>query len=385
MSKISPPEKERLSPKRVILIFLFSVVIITIAASILQFMHNRAAFGIHTNTHDGAVQVEEAIKLLLNGKNPYTENYFDTTMEIMPGLAEMNLENPALYHLIYLPFNIIFSIPFYLASVLMGQTYDQRVVHLFMFLVFVAYILKWPARSLERKLIFLTIFAATPTFFIFFIQGRNDIFVFTLMAIAIYYLEQEKITLSSLALALAVSSKHSSWFILPFYFTYLYYKETKGLPFMQKIRNLFKKTYIFFAVTAAIIIPFLVWDPVSFIDDIVKYPNGTTFMSYPMTGFGFSVLLLKLNVISSPNIYWPFWIPQAIFGLPILYVLLKMQKNNNTVAQMVFNLAVILMAFWLFSRFFNDNYRGFLIMLFLFSLFLVRKPEKISVPAQKQI
>lgn len=385
MPKNPSSESNQITPKKTILIFIFLAVILTIVAAAFQFIYNRHAFGLNGNTHDGAIEVEEAVKFLLQGKNPYTENYFDTPMKDTPGLAEMDFANPALYHLIYLPFNIIFSIPFFLASNFLLHYFDERIVYMFTFLIFAGIILKWPNRSLERKLAFLIIFIANPLFFVFFIQGRNDIFVFTWIALAVYFLEQKNNNLSSLTLALAIASKHSGWFILPFYFAYLYYQEAGNSAFRQKINNILKKTYVFFAATAVLIIPFLVWDYSSFIDDIVKYPNGTTFMSYPVTGFGFSQLTLKLNLISSPNEYWPFWIPQAILGLPILYILLKMQKNNNTASQMIFNLSVILLTFWLFSRFFNNNYIGFLTMLFLFSIFLIKKPEKTSLPAQNPL
>ena len=142
------------------------------------------------------------------------------------------------------------------------------------------------------------------------------------------------------------------------------------------------KTRVFFAVTALIIVPFLIWDYNSFIDDIFRYSNGTALHSYPIGGgggsgslnLGFSQLVLKLHLVNSSLDYWPFWIPQAIICLPLLYILLKLQKKDNSLGQMIFNFSLLLAGFWAFSRFFNNNYLGFLIVLFLFAVFLNRSP-----------
>lgn len=373
-------KNEILNPKKIILVLIFFIILSSILAATFQQINEKFIYGPYGHTHDGAVEVEESVKFLLKGKNPYTENYFNTPMENMGGLPQMDFVNPALYHLVYLPFNTFFSIPFFIISDLLIHQFDVRIVYIFIFLLFIATILKWPDKSLRRKLVFLSIFAINPLFMMFFIEGRNDIFVFAWTVLAIYFLEQKKYFYSSLALAFAATSKHSSWFILPFYFSYLYYLEANKAAIWQKIKNIYKKTYLFFAASAIIIIPFLIWDYASFADDIFKYANGTAYMSYPITGFGFSQLILQLGLVKSPNDYWPFWIPQVIFSLPLLYILLKMQKNNNTLAQMVFNYSLLLMTFWLFSRFFNDNYIGFLTMLLFFAIFLGKKPNKISLP-----
>lgn len=367
---------ERLNPKKVFLILLFFIVISSVIFAAFRQINDRFILGPYLHIHDGAIQTEEAIKFLLKGKNPYTENYFNTPMDYMGGMAEMNFANPAIYHLVYLPFNILFSIPFYILSIFFIHIFDERFVYVPVFFLFIGLILKWPDKSLKRKLVFLILFTINPLFFSFFVLGRNDIFVFFWIVLSVYFLGRKKYDFSSLALAFAVTSKHSSWFILPFYFSYLYYLETSKASVWQKIKNIYKKTYLFFAASAIIIIPFLIWDYASFIDDIFKYANGTAYMSYPMTGFGFSRLILQTGLAASPNDYWPFWIPQAVFGLPLLWVLVKMQKNNNTLAQIIFNFSLLLMTFWLFSRFFNNNYIGFLIMLFLFAAFLIELPKK---------
>ena len=66
--------------------------------------------------HDGAIQIEEAIKFLLAGKNPYVENYGATPLAQWPFYDPAVGANPALDHLIYLPGVLVVSIPFFWLS-----------------------------------------------------------------------------------------------------------------------------------------------------------------------------------------------------------------------------------------------------------------------------
>ena len=66
--------------------------------------------------HDNVWQVEPAINFLLEGKNPYTQDFFGTDLEKMKYIStttHQRLINPALFHLIKLPFHILLSVPFY--------------------------------------------------------------------------------------------------------------------------------------------------------------------------------------------------------------------------------------------------------------------------------
>ena len=83
---------------------------------------------------DGGLQTEEAIKYLLQGKNPYTEDYIGTPLVNWFHPIEGVEENPALYHNVYLPFSFLFSVPFYLVVKNVTGWYDQRLVYLLLFI-----------------------------------------------------------------------------------------------------------------------------------------------------------------------------------------------------------------------------------------------------------
>ena len=82
-------------------------------------------------THDGGViQTEATIEYLLEGKNPYVEDYVETPMAEW-GFSEFRT---ALYHYPYLPWTFIFSAPFYLLGQALGH-YDQRWIYLLLMAV----------------------------------------------------------------------------------------------------------------------------------------------------------------------------------------------------------------------------------------------------------
>ncbi|HMN31661.1 MAG TPA: hypothetical protein PKE45_26165, partial [Caldilineaceae bacterium] len=87
----------------------------------------RQGSGPASYAHDGGViQTEATIQYLLQGKNPYVEDYVDTPM------AEWGFSRyrTALYHYPYLPWTFLFSAPFKLMSQAVIGWYDQRWVYL---------------------------------------------------------------------------------------------------------------------------------------------------------------------------------------------------------------------------------------------------------------
>lgn len=60
--------------------------------------------------HDIILQLEAAIRFLLDGVNPYKTTYFGTFLE---GWHYSDIQvNPALYHFVMEPFYLLFSVPF---------------------------------------------------------------------------------------------------------------------------------------------------------------------------------------------------------------------------------------------------------------------------------
>lgn len=321
--------------------------------------------------HDNPIQIEISAKYLYQGKNPYGQIY--------PELIKNSIwkENPAVYHIVTLPFYLISSaIILWLTNLFFGL-FDERIVHLLVFLPVVFLICrKRHDLSRENFLILIISFFFNPFFVQFFISGRSDVFVFSWLFFCFYSLFREKIVLASFFLGLAFVSKQSAWIFPPFFFSYIYYQK-KG-KFGIRLKEVLKSTYIFFVVTVIFIVPFLFWNAKGFIDGVYNYPAGTLKTSVLIAGDGFGGLLRGTNLIKT-NQYFPFWIFQAVFVLPIFIFLVKCLKRNLNLHTLIQCYAICLFIFWFFSRFFFENYIGFIIMIFLSSIVFTKQFKGKSV------
>lgn len=317
--------------------------------------------------HDNPIQIETAAKYLYQGKNPYSQTY--------PELIKNTVwkENPAVYHVVTLPFYIISSAGILWLTNFFFGWFDERIVHLIVFLP--AVFLIWRQRynlSKESYLIFLIVFFFNPFFAQFFISGRSDVFVFSWLFYCFYALLNKNNILASFFLALAFMSKQSAWPFVPFFFIYLYFLKKGKLK--TRIQEIMKETYVFFIIVAVFVIPFLIWDAKGFIDGVYNYPAGVLKTSVAIAGFGFGGFLREMKLVKI-NGYFPFWIYQTIFCLPVFVFLIKCLKKNKSILILLQSYAIFLFVFWFFSRFFFENYIGFVIMIFL-SSFLFVKPLK---------
>ena len=318
------------------------------------------------DVHDGQIQIEAALNFLSAGKNPYAKNYTNTKLgEIAPYINTTQgvvLPNPALNHLVYLPFHLLFSLPFQQLFNGIFGFFDERIVYLALFVISLFVLFDLPQKK-ENKFLLTALSVFNPLFLIFMVTGRDDIFVLTWLILTIWCLKKEKITWSAVFLALACTSKQTAWFLVPFYYAYLYLKN-------QNIKNLVKKTWVFPMVFVLLMAPFLLWNPKAFIEDIYSYIAGGLVTSYPINGFGFSVMLYRLGVVKSITDYLPAWIYQIPITGAVFYYLVKRQRRQNTISLMVGNFAILLLVYSFLARFFHDNYVGFIAQLFLISYFL---------------
>jgi hypothetical protein len=328
--------------------------------------------------HDNLQQMEPAVEFLLQGKNPYVEDYFKTEMArsayIMTTQGQVFL-NPALYHVIKLPFHILASVPIHLLAKATVGFYDERMTYLILFVLSLLALFALPDER-RHKFAVTAFYAFNPLFLGFLVSGRDDVFVLSWLIFTFYFLKKDKILLSALMLALACTAKHSAWFLVPFYYAYLYVKhasETGEFSFTRFIKNcwlLLKKTWLLPVVFLAIMLPFVLWNPVAFYQDTISYPAGTLTTSYPINGYGLSVLFYKLGLVKELTDYLPMWVIQIPVTLLLFYLLIKKQIKENNLARMIGSYAILILVYWLFSRFFHDNYVGFVSQLLLISYFL---------------
>ncbi len=327
------------------------VIVPTLAAIVYRHNDSPALY-----LHDGAIQIEEAMKFLLAGKNPYAENYVSTPLAQWPFYDPEVSANPALYHLIYLPGMLLISIPFYLLSQAALGWYDQRFVYLLMLIGLLPLVLL-AARSPRERLGMFMVVGLNPLFTPFFIEGRNDIVVLFWLVSSIIFLQKHHLTWAGVFYALAAASKQTAWFMAPFLLLYVMQAGKPNWHWREGLRRA-RPLLPGLVVLIAVLLPFLWWDAGALIDDAIGYQAGLSAAgtSYPIKSLGLGGLLLGLGVFKHSTDLFPFSILQVAFGGIALLGLLVWQSRNNTLTQAVLNYAILLSVFSFFSRVFNDNH-----------------------------
>jgi hypothetical protein len=352
--------------QRAKLVLVWLIVVSTVVAQSVLLILLRQATGPANYTHDGGViQTEEALKYVLAGKNPYVEDYVNTPM------AEWGLDyKTALYHYPYLPWTFLFSAPFYLFSQAVLGWYDQRFVYL---LLFVITLLLAPRLAQKRadKLGLVMVLGLNPIMGIDVIFGQNDSFVLFWIVLALWLLQlsREKgkdkkwgVVLSVISFGLACASKPTAWFLAPFYFLYLLRGEDISPENLRRVAiPLLRRVVPFTVVLTVLVLPFAVWDWGALVDDVWGWASGVAEVPYQIRGWGFANLILALGLVKSKLDYFPFWIPELLICLPLLFFLLWKQVRTNTLGAVLYGYSALMLVFFYFSRFLNENYLGFIL------------------------
>lgn len=316
--------------------------------------------------HDGGViQTEEAVKYVLDGKNPYHEDYYKTVLdEYYTEYKQDEIKQSLMHHYTYLPLTFLLPVPFYVLSQAAIGWFDMRFIYLLMFIISL-YFLPKLTNSNQNKALFLITFALNPFFTPFVAGGRNEVFLLFWIILSIFFLMRDKPRTASAFLGFAGVTKPTAWFLIPFFLIYILNKHTESMSLKQKISFLIQQTYPLVLIFSIMIFPFLMWDFQSFQEDIFHwdetYPLGGT------PGFGFANLLLYVGY--SKTDYFPFKYVQLILGLPLLYVLLKRQLQNNTISLMLVNYGILSLTLLYFSRFLHDNYIGYVFSILCLGFF----------------
>jgi len=335
----------------------------------------RQAKGAYLCAHDGLIQTEEAVRMLLQGKNPYTENYFGTPLEKAPFPRS---PSPALYHLAYLPFTFLVHVPFADLIWQGGGWYDGRVLYVAMLLLSLLLCVGMAVRD-ERRLALVIALGLNLPLLDFTAEGRNDIVGLCLVLLSLYLAARNRRTLSMVVMGLGCASKQTIWFILPFYALYL----VRGDLSFRSLRQLAFQAWPLYLTIALIIGPFLIWDARAFVEDTVFYLTGQTAHSYPLWGMGFGMLLRVLGVVGTENDYVPFWIPQLIVGVPVLGLFLVYQWRHNEMRVVWLGFATLQLVLGYFSRIFQANYLAVIVSIFSFA-FLVEERQTAIVGAESE-
>ncbi|HEX9268592.1 MAG TPA: hypothetical protein VF998_02000 [Candidatus Limnocylindria bacterium] len=313
----------------------------------------------YTYVHDGAIMIEEAARKLLAGHNPYAADYLNTPLYYWP-----MVNNPALYHLTYFPLLFLITAPFVALFDRLGVFWDQRYLYLPAFVATLAVLpLVIPAGpdAWRRRLAIVALVGLNPQLFPFVVEGRNDFFVLLFFFVGIALLQRDRRTLGSLAIAAAAATKLHAVVLLPFLAVYLV-ATRRPRTIGQAIAAL-RPAIPAAVLLAATFIPFLVNDFPAFYDDVVRYNAGGAAWTYPISGMGFSALLLSLGIIPYRQADFPFAAVEIAVALPIALFMAARLWREPTIPRMLGGYALTLLAFLFFGRYFQGNYLGYILAL----------------------
>ncbi|HZP96008.1 MAG TPA: glycosyltransferase 87 family protein [Candidatus Limnocylindria bacterium] len=323
----------------------------------------------YTYIHDGALMIEWAARKLVAGQNPYVADYLDTPLFYWP-----MVNNPALYHLTYFPSLFLVTVPFVWVFDHLGLFWDERYLYLPAYVATLA-VVPLLVRRTEHRLAATALVALNPQLFPFVVEGRNDFFVLAFLFAGIALLQRERRTLGSLAVAAAAAAKLHAVLILPFVLVWLVAtrRPKSARDAAADLAPLVPAT-IFLAVT---FIPFLANDFAAFYDDVVRYNAGGAAWSYPISGMGFSALLLALGVIEYRQADFPFAVIELAVATPVALWWMRRLWRDPTLATMLTGYSLTLLAFLFFGRYFQGNYLGYILAIATPVPFLRRESRRV--------
>jgi hypothetical protein len=328
----------------------------------------------YTYIHDGALMIEWAARKLLLGQNPYVADYLDTPLYYWP-----MVNNPALYHLTYFPLLFLITTPVVWLFDTVGLFWDQRYIYLPAYIATLA-VVPFLARRVENRLALIALVGLNPQLFPFVVEGRNDFFVLLFLFAGIALLQREHRTLGPLAIAIAAAAKLHAVFIMPFVAVWLLATRRPN-TLREAWDTLWRPLWPATLVLAATFLPFLLNDFAAFYDDVVRYNAGGAAWTYPISGMGFSALLLALGVIEFRQADFPFAAIEIAVATPIALWWMWKLWRRPALATLLTGYALALLAFLFFGRYFQGNYLGYILAVATPVLFLRAE----AAPAKKRL
>ncbi|MFA6253363.1 MAG: hypothetical protein WC687_03830 [Patescibacteria group bacterium] len=355
--------------KIVVIIFILLIQGLTVAARInVRFNNPR----IDTLPHDGIAQTEVAMNLLMQGKNPYEENYHETAMDnfrdhyiTMGGAGKVwRFINPALESYVYMPLSFILPLPLKIMFTNIFGFYDNRIFNFIIYLLACFFIYKIP-KTQKKKNCALIFFTLNNFFYLHMVFGFNDILPLLFLLSSYYYLKKEQYSKSIIMISIAGLSKQNIIFFWPFFLAYILFK--KFWPLNQRsFLQYLKYPLIMLLLCCVILLPFILWNPGAFYYDTVTYLKYI----YPARGVGLAGLLLNLHIISDPLKYYGFVLWQVTFIIIFLPLLLYKQFKKNNPQHVYLYGTILMTGMWFFSRNFTEAHLGVVITNLIIAMFL---------------
>ena len=216
----------------------------------------RARDGFQGHVQSEVLVIEGSAQALVSGLDPYAASFASGPLGTWPaGTAG---------HVPYLPGMFLFGLPRALAGP--GPFTDARLAFALASLA-VAFAALWlakppPGRGLTAMLVVL----ALPTGARYMAGGGDDVTVLSLLLFSLVLMRRREPGAAGIAAGLAAVIKQTAWPLLPF--LVIAARDRAGRPAARKTLAALS------VVIVPVVLPFLVWNPTAFVEDVILFPLG---------------------------------------------------------------------------------------------------------------
>jgi hypothetical protein len=297
-------------------------------------------------TNDSTYQIELAGSLIRDGENPYGHDFRGSGLErfytrdgsVSPRVLGHEV---ALDHYAYFPGTAITAAAW---GVLPKPLDDYRLFVLLCTLAGLAAALAFRG-PLSVRLALGALLVCNPIAIRSAWFGQNDAPSLLLLVLAFALVTRRRFGWAAASLAGAVLLKQFAVVAVPFLALMLVHAGATR-------PELKRAALAFGGVLAVCVLPFLLWDPVAFYEDTVKYGAGT----YRIVGYGLSAILVRGGIVDDRDGAYPFALIAVLTWLPLTAWLLLMQRRSAALWTGAVGFALSILWLMFIGRTFNNYY-----------------------------
>jgi hypothetical protein len=209
----------------------------------------RSHAGPGTHAQSEVIVTEEAAAALVDGRNPYSATYLHGPLAARP--------LPTKTHLPYLPGMLVFGLPRSLDG--SSPFADARVWFAVCSVAVFGVALRRSMAASDAKLVAAQMAVVLPTGALLMATGGDDLPVLALMFLGLVLLNEQP-GWAGLAAGVAAALKQTAWPLIPFLLL--------ASPQRRKVAT------GLVLVVVPVLVPFVLWDPGAFVEDVFKFPLG---------------------------------------------------------------------------------------------------------------
>jgi hypothetical protein len=296
--------------------------------------------------NDSTYQIELAGELLRDGENPYGHDYRGSGLERFYTFdgsvsARVLRREVALEHFAYPPGAVVTGAAWGLLPEPFG---DYRLFVLLCTLGLLPVALAFRA-PLAWRLVIGAVLVCNPIAVRSSWFGQNDAPSLLLLVLAFALITRRRFGWAAASLAGAVLLKQFALVAVPF----------AALMLVQAGAGrdeLKRAAAVLGGVLAAVLLPFLAWDPVAFYEDTIRYGAGT----YRIVGYGLAAILVRLGIVDDREGAYPFVLLALFTWVPLTAWLLLAQRRGRELWLGAAGFAISILWLLFIGRTFNNYY-----------------------------